>query len=143
VKTLLVVCEGNICRSPMAQGLLKTRLPRWNVTSAGLGALIGAPADPLAISLLGNRGIDISMHRATQITRKMCLDSEIVLVMEQDQRKRLERMYPETRGRVFRLSEVAEADVPDPYRQPEQAFRHALAMIDEGVERWVVRIHRL
>jgi protein-tyrosine phosphatase len=143
VNALLVVCEGNICRSPMAQGLLRARLPGCRVQSAGLNAVIGAPADPIATSLLRDRGIDIEAHRATQITRKMCLDCDMVLVMDRDQRRRLEDMYPETCGRVFRLAEFADADVPDPYRQPEKAFRHALMIIDEGVTRWVQRIQRL
>lgn len=140
---LLVVCEGNICRSPMAQGLLRSRLAGWRVDSAGLNAVIGAPADPIAISLLRDRGIDIEAHRATQITRKMCLGCDMVLVMDRDQRRRLEELYPEACGRVFRVAEFAEADVPDPYRQPEKAFRHALMIIDEGVARWVHRIQRL
>lgn len=143
MNTLLVVCEGNICRSPMAQGLLRSRLPGWQIHSAGLNAVIGAPAEPIAISLLRDRGIDIEAHRATQITRKMCLDSDMVLVMDRDQRRRLEDMYPEACGRVFRVAEFADADVPDPYRQPEQAFRHALMILDEGIMRWVHRIQRL
>lgn len=143
MKKLLVVCEGNICRSPMAEGLLRTRLPGWRVGSAGLNAVIGAPADPIAIGLLKDRGISIESHRAVQITRKMCLDCDMVLVMERDQRRRLEDMYPEACGRVFRIAEFADADVPDPYRQSEKAFRHALMIIDEGVTRWLQRIQRL
>lgn len=127
----------------MAQGLLAARLPGWRVQSAGLNALIGAPADDFAIQLLRERDIDITGHRANQITRKMCLDAEMVLVMDREQRRRLEDLYPETCGRVFRLGEFADRDVPDPYRQPQAAFRHALTLIDEGVARWVQRIQRL
>ncbi|MBK6009033.1 low molecular weight phosphotyrosine protein phosphatase [Ramlibacter ginsenosidimutans] len=143
MKNLLVLCEGNICRSPMAAGLLSARLPQFATRSAGLGALVGEPADPLAVSLLQARGIDISGHRAVQVTRKMCLDSDVVLVMDRAQRKRLEELYPESRGRVFRLGEFTDQDIPDPYRLPERAFRHALELIDAGVERWLQRIERL
>lgn len=127
----------------MAQGLLAARLPGWRVHSAGVDALVGAPADPIAIDLLRERGIDITPHRATQITRKMCLDADVVLVMDRDQRRRLQDLYPEACGRIFRLGEAADRDIPDPYRQPETAFRHALALIDEGVARWMQRIQRL
>lgn len=143
MNTILVVCEGNICRSPMAQGLLGARLPAWRVRSAGLNALVGAPADEIAIALMRERGIDIGAHRATQITRRMCLESEMVLVMDRGQRQRLEDLYPEACGRVFRLGEVPDKDVPDPYRQPENAFRQSLTIIDEAVARWVQRIQRL
>lgn len=127
----------------MAQGILASRLPAWNIQSAGLNAVIGAPAEEPAIQLLRERGIDIGAHRATQITRKMCLDAEMVLVMDREQRRRLEDLYPEACGRIFRLGEFADRDVPDPYRQPLAAFRQALSLIDDGVARWVQRIQRL
>lgn len=127
----------------MAQGLLAERLPGWRVQSAGMNALIGAPADEIAIDLMRERGIDIASHRATQITRAMCLDADMVLVMDRGQRRRLEDLYPEACGRVFRLGEDTDRDVLDPYRQPEPAFRHALTLIDEGAARWVQRIRRL
>jgi protein-tyrosine phosphatase len=143
VKTILVVCEGNICRSPMAQGLLATALPGANVRSAGLGALIGSPADETAVRLMQARGIDISAHRAQQITRVMCMESDVVLVMDAEQRERLEKMYPQARGRVFKVGEYTKRDIPDPYRQPERAFSDALSLIDEGVREWLHRINRL
>jgi protein-tyrosine phosphatase len=143
VKNLLVVCIGNVCRSPMAEGMLATQLPGWRVHSAGLGALIGSPADEIAVKLLHERGLDISGHRATQITRKMCLDADMVLVMSREQRRQIESLYPEICGRVFRLGEHADRDIPDPYRHPEPVFRHALKLIDEGVTSWVQRIRRL
>lgn len=143
MNTLLVVCVGNICRSPMAQGMLAARLPGWNVHSAGLGALVGSPADEIAVKLMQEHGLDISGHRAVQITRKMCVDADMVLVMSREQRREVESLYPEICGRVFRLGEHADRDVPDPYRQPEPVFRQALKLIDEGVASWVQRIRRL
>jgi protein-tyrosine phosphatase len=143
VSTLLVLCVGNVCRSPMAQGLLASQLPAWRVHSAGLEALVGAPADETAVRLLHERGLDIAPHRAAQVTRRMCLDSDMIFVMSREQRRQLESLYPETCGRVFRLAEHADRDIPDPYRQPEPAFRHALKLIEDGVASWVPRIRRL
>ena len=143
MNSILVVCEGNICRSPMAQGLLAAALPQVQVHSAGLGAMIGMPADETAIGLMDERGIDIRGHRARQIHREMCLQADLVLVMDADQRKRLEAMYPQACGRVFRVGEYSKRDIPDPYRQPERAFRDALSLIDEGLREWLQRIHRL
>jgi protein-tyrosine phosphatase len=87
MKSILVICEGNICRSPMAEGILAAALPDTRVRSAGLNALVGNPADDIAVRLMGLRGIDISGHRAVQLSREMCLRSELVLVMSTEQRK--------------------------------------------------------
>jgi protein-tyrosine phosphatase len=143
VKAILMVCEGNICRSPMAQGLFTAALPGVVVRSAGLGALVGRPAHETAVRLMRERGIDISAHRAAQITQAMCMESDIVFVMEQSQRTRLEAMYPQVRGRVSRIGEYTKMDVPDPYRQPEEAFQSALALIEQGSREWLRRIARL
>jgi protein-tyrosine phosphatase len=143
VSTLLVICEGNICRSPMGEGLARAQLRGWNVASAGLNALVGAPADSTAVALMRGRGVDIEDHRARQITRKMCVDADLVLVMDGEQRRRLQDMYPEVCGRVFRIGDHMDRDVPDPFRRPEDAFLEALALIEQGVSRWVQRIQRL
>lgn len=143
MNSILVICEGNICRSPMAQGLLAAALPNAQVHSAGLGALVGMPADDTAIRLMKARGIDITGHRAQQVNRALCTQADLVLVMDTDQKQRLEDMYPQARGRVFRIGEHGKRDIPDPYRQPEKAFRDALAFIDEGVREWLRRIERL
>jgi protein-tyrosine phosphatase len=143
MKSILVVCEGNICRSPMAEAVLAAALPDTPVRSAGLNALVGSPADDAAVRLMRLRGIDITAHRAAQINRDMCLRSELILVMSIDQKRQLEENYPTSNGRVFRIGEFDKLDVPDPYRQPLAAFESALKLIDQGVRAWVQRIRQI
>jgi len=143
MKSVLVVCIGNICRSPMAQGVLAAAMPDLTVTSAGVEAMVGMPADPMAVRLMGARGIDISAHRARQINRQMCTENDMVLVMDDEQRRDIVQRYPQASGKIFRLGEFIDRDVPDPYRRPEQAFRDALALIDTGAQQWLQRIQKL
>jgi len=127
----------------MAAILLAQALPKLTVASAGLNAMIGKPADPLATELLRARGLDLSHHRGTQITRTMCLESDIVLVMDGEQRQRVQHLYPQTCGRVFRIAEHVNLDVPDPYRRSVDVFQTALAILDKGIEHWLNLIQRL
>ncbi|MFC5498381.1 low molecular weight protein-tyrosine-phosphatase [Caenimonas terrae] len=143
MNSILVVCEGNICRSPMAQGLLAAALPAFQVSSAGTGALVGMPADETAVRLMQSRGVDITRHRATQITRTACLAADLVLVMDAVQRRELEGRYPQACGRIFRLGEFSKGDIPDPYRKPEKNFRDALRLIDDGIGEWLHRLQRI
>jgi protein-tyrosine phosphatase len=143
VNSILVLCEGNICRSPMAQALLAHAMPDFQVHSAGLHAMVGWPAEETAVRLMQARGIDIGTHRAQQISSPLCLQADLVLVMDTDQKQRVEALYPQARGRVYRLAEYQKQDIPDPYRQGESAFRDGLALIDRGVSEWLRRIQRL
>ena len=129
MKSVLTVCIGNICRSPMAEGLLAAGLPHLRVISAGTGALVGQPADATARKLMQKRGIDISGHVAQQVSQMLCRQADLILVMDLAQRRHLESTYPFVRGKVFRIADTTAQDVPDPYRKDEADFEHALALI--------------
>lgn len=143
MNNILVVCIGNICRSPLAQAMLAHELPGKNVWSAGLDALVGYPADPTSVELATEQGLDLSEHRAQQISSVMCQQAELILVMEQSHKAELERRYPTARGRVFRLGEPGGYDIADPYRQGREAFESARQYITRGVQDWSPRIRQL
>ena len=143
INNILTVCVGNICRSPMAEVLLKAKLPSASVSSAGIGALIGHQADPYAQELMKGIGLDLSDHRAQQINAQMCQRAEIILVMEEKHRAFILDHYPFIQGRIFRICEHDRIDVPDPYRQPKSYFEAALELISSGVKSWSDRIAKL
>ncbi|VWD42118.1 protein-tyrosine-phosphatase [Burkholderia lata] len=141
VATLLVVCVGNVCRSPMAQALLAARLPGVDVQSAGIGALDGQPADPHAICLMHERGLDLATHRARQVSSRHVTRADLILTMDLEQKRWLERRHPFLCGRVFRLGGAGHGfDVPDPYLGPRASFEHSLRLIERGVDAWCTRI---
>ncbi len=140
---IMTVCVGNICRSPLAEVLLRRELPDYTVYSSGLEALVGQGADPLSIEIAAEQGLDLLAHRAQQITSILCQQSQLILVMEQSHKAELERLYPVARGKVFRIGHMGQFDVADPYRQPRTAFDAAYAAIAQGVQDWVPRIRQL
>jgi protein-tyrosine phosphatase len=140
---LLVLCTGNLCRSPMAAAVLERALPGLTVMSAGFRVRPFEGADPLAVRLMRERGYDLGAHRTQQLSSWMVRAANLVLVMETDQRRAVESSYPGSRGKVFRLAETQGLDVPDPYGRGEAAFRLALQLIEAGAVSWIERLTRL
>jgi protein-tyrosine phosphatase len=127
----------------MAEALFKDALseqPDIAVESAGLGALVDHPASEHAVALMQERNLDITGHRARQITPDMVHSADLVLVMESGHKRVIDANEPAARAKIYRLGEWQDRDISDPYRQPREAFEAALADIEEGVAEWTRRI---
>ncbi|TJY56771.1 low molecular weight phosphotyrosine protein phosphatase [Sinimarinibacterium sp. CAU 1509] len=140
---ILIVCTGNICRSPMAEALMRARVKdrAEQVQSAGTGALVGHPADPDAVAVAAEHGLDLSAHRAQQASAPLLAAMDLILTLDQSHSDWLNRQYPQLRGRVHKLLKWQNnADIMDPYRQPRAAFVRAFEEIELGVEDWLARL---
>ena len=110
------------------------------VESAGLGALVDEPASEFSVKLMQERGLDISGHRAQQLTPELITRADLILVMESGHRRAIDTNEPTARGKVYRLGEWQDIEIPDPYRQPREAFEETLELIDKGVADWAERL---
>jgi len=126
----------------MAEALLKHQLISLNqqnceISSAGLGALVGHPADEKSCQLMLGKNIDISDHRAQQIDPVMIRKADLILVMETRHKTAIEEMEPSAKGKVFRIGHWSDFDIPDPYRKELSAFENSLTLIEKGVSEWL------
>ena len=109
---LLFVCTGNICRSPMAEGLMKVLLPPGSgrdiiIRSAGTHAADGLPAEPGAARAAREHGADIGGHRSRAIDGSLIASANLILVMERQQARFIHGTAPVTRDAIRLLGEFA------------------------------------
>lgn len=134
----------------MAMGLLRQRLAQdgladqVEVSSAGIWGLDGEPASAPGVEVLAARGIDIVEHRAHTITDQDMAEADLVLVMEEAQRRSLFYSYPHLLGKVFLLTEVAGVygDVKDPYRRPKEEYVRCADELTRLIDRGYANILR-
>ena len=103
---ILIVCTGNTCRSPMAEGILKSTMKNRGIEnikvgSAGIGALEGMPATPFAIEAAKLWDVDISHHRARQLNRAMLQEAGLILAMAPEHSESIIRKAPEAAAKTY------------------------------------------
>ena len=144
-KRILIVCVGNICRSPTAEHMLRVALAPYgiSVSSAGLGALKNHAIEKNARAVLESKGHVLSDHSGTQLNSSLINDSDLILVMEKKHIDGVLKIAPEARGKVLLLGKWQNnREIDDPYRQGKAAFDHAYALIEEAVNAWAQRLKR-
>jgi protein-tyrosine phosphatase len=122
MESILVVCTGNVCRSPIAEGMVRAALARRvgddapEVRSAGTIGWEGSGAMPESIGAAAERGIDIRSHVARRLTPALLEGADLILAMAQEHREELERIRPEVADRTFTLKELVRLleALPDP-----------------------------
>ncbi len=141
---VLFVCLGNICRSPLAQGVFEGVLRREGlagevfVDSAGTGRWhVGSPPDNRAVSAASLRGVDIGSQRARQIASDDCQDFDYVLTMDEENYRRVAalcRGNAVVRPFLDFAADSPEREVPDPYSGGPDEFEHVLDLVEEASE---------
>lgn len=150
---VLMVCTGNICRSPTAQGVMRSMLRReglqhavW-VDSAGThGYHTEEPPDPRAIRVAAARGYDIAGLKARPVSTKDFARFHWMLAMDEANLVWLQRKTPSTSGPRIELlttaSGLAEPEVPDPYYGPDAGFEHVLDLVERACGGFLRRLER-
>ena len=140
-QSILVVCTGNICRSPIGERLLRQQLPGKQVTSAGIFGLEGRPADAAAQAVAWRHGVSLEGHVARKVTRSLLQQSDLILVMEPTHLRFIAAMTPENRGKSLLFGQWLETqDIPDPYRKSREAFEYVFGQLGKASQEWARRL---
>ena len=136
ISSVLVVCVGNICRSPTGERLLKRALPEKRIASAGLSALKGYPADQTASEVAARHGLSLEGHHAQQLTASMCRDFDLILGMEKRHIEQVNRIDPAARGKTMLLGHwLNQQEIADPYRKSREAFEEVYGLLENVLSR--------
>ncbi|NHB56945.1 low molecular weight protein-tyrosine-phosphatase [Acinetobacter shaoyimingii] len=136
IGNILVVCVGNICRSPMAEYFLRQKYPHLHIESAGISALVGHPADQKAITAMSRYNIELKNHVAKQLTADLIRQADLVLVMSQNQLKHIEQKWSFSTGKTFRLGHWQNKNVADPFQHEQLVFDEACTLIQSCIADW-------
>lgn len=152
--TIVFVCTGNTCRSPLAEALCRKLLADrlgcpmenlgahgFNVISAGLAAMMGGKAAAEAVDVARDLQVDLSNHRSQPLTPTLLAQADLLVVMTRSHALALLEQFPDLAGRV-RLLGADGRDIPDPIGGPPDVYRECASQILKGLERLLPEVQQ-
>lgn len=135
--SILVVCYGNICRSPMGEALLRrelerARLTQWKAGSAGVGAVPGTPAAPGTLRVASRQGLSLEQHRARILTPEMAAEATVLVALDNYVEDQILRIVGDIPVQVW--------PVDDPYGGPDAGYERAFQEIESHVNSFVQKL---
>ncbi|NML32433.1 low molecular weight protein-tyrosine-phosphatase [Paraburkholderia antibiotica] len=137
---LLVICLANVCRSPMAESVLRHavgHIDGFEVESAGIAGAVGEAVHPLTAKALQEKGYDVSSKKAKLLLGGNMAWADLVFVMDKEQRKQLIARFPAASGKIWLLGHWINTEVKDPVGGNYEVFRITLDTIEKAVQSWL------
>lgn len=144
IRNILVVCVGNICRSPLGERLLQHHAPHLSITSAGISALVGNSADETALEVAAMHGVSLDGHRARQFTAELGKAADLILVMEPGHKIQIARETPQLSGKTMLFDHWTGAQgVADPYKRSAEFHEAVYLKIEAAAAGWIKRLPKV
>lgn len=141
IGNILVVCVGNICRSPVGERILQKYLPDVRVTSAGIGALVGHAADKTAADVAQRYEVSLEGHVARQFTAALGRENDLILVLESGHKGQIARETPQLSGKIMLFDHWTGAKgIADPYQKSEDFHEAVFQQIEAAASAWAQRL---
>jgi RpiB/LacA/LacB family sugar-phosphate isomerase len=147
MKTILFLCTGNVCRSPMAEGLFRAAVAgrgQFRILSAGLGALDGQAPTPHSVRAMRELGLDISGQRSRRLTAELVRSADYIFGMTHGHVETVALMYPKMAEKTFLLREfdenleTYEKDISDPIGGSYQVYVNCRDQIEQGIASLII-----
>ena len=141
INSVLVVCVGNICRSPLGEHMLAAACPDLYVASAGIAALVGHGADADVCEIASAEGFDMQGHSARQFTHDLAKDYDLILAMEKGHLRVIADLAPALSGKSMLFGQWMTAqNIPDPYRRSREFHLATFNKIREATDGWANKL---
>ena len=145
--SILVICTANICRSPVAELLLKRDLPNKQIASAGTHTfdlnISGSAAHESSIIVANEHGLDLSAHQARQVTKTLVDQFELILVMNENQREYMAQNFQGSRAKTLLIGQwINLGEIADPYTKDLAEFHRCFQNLERAVLGWSNRLQR-
>lgn len=148
--TVMMVCSGNTCRSPMAEALMRKMwedagapFPLY-VFSRGTAAMLGFPASSEALNVMNKRGIDLSAHISWPVSQDDMAKADMVIAMTKSHKGALMSQFPQYSHKIWTLSEIApdevQGDVDDPIGKGLEAYEKTALTLEKGIAALIKRL---